>query len=221
MSQQHDQQYDALMSYTRFDDQHHQQYLTTFCERLSGEVQAHTGKPFRIFQDIKDIGWGQPFEQRINTALETITFFIPILTPSFFASDFCRYELKKFLEREAQLGRSDLVLPVYYIEVAALEDNILRADDPLAQTLAARQRIDWRTLRFKSLDDPNDPAARILLEQMARQIARQIIARERQRKQREAAERQRREAAEQERERQQENWLTEQLQQAHQEYNRN
>jgi hypothetical protein len=61
------QHYDALMSYTRFDDQHHQQYLTTFREHLSGEVQAHTGKPFRILQDIEDIKWGEQFEARICT----------------------------------------------------------------------------------------------------------------------------------------------------------
>ncbi|MFP4439636.1 MAG: hypothetical protein ACLFVO_20530 [Chloroflexaceae bacterium] len=47
-------------------------------------MYLHTRQPFHIFQDIKDIAWGQPFEQRIDTALATITFFLPILTPSFF-----------------------------------------------------------------------------------------------------------------------------------------
>jgi hypothetical protein len=45
---------------TRIDDQNTDGYLTTFCEKLSGEVYLHTGQPFHIFQDIKDIAWGQP-----------------------------------------------------------------------------------------------------------------------------------------------------------------
>jgi hypothetical protein len=162
---------DALMSYTRFDDQHHQAYLTTFREHLSGEVQAHTGKPFHIFQDIEDIEWGQQFEQRIDEALATVTFFIPILTPSFFTSKFCRYELERFLEREEHIGRGDLVLPVYYIPVPALEDPTMREQDPLAQTIAARQYIDWRDLRFQPLDDL---AARKMLAEMARQVERAL-----------------------------------------------
>jgi formylglycine-generating enzyme required for sulfatase activity len=146
--------YDALISYTRNDDEHHKGYLTTFREELSGEVQVYTGRPFRIFQDIEDIKWGQPFEERIDAALAEITFFIPILTPSFFNSKFCRYELERFLQREQQLGRDDLVLPVYFIRVPGLESAALRTNDPLMQTLAARQYIDWRKLRRRSFDLP-------------------------------------------------------------------
>jgi formylglycine-generating enzyme required for sulfatase activity len=146
--------YDALISYTRNDDEHHKGYLTTFREQLSGEVQVYTGRPFRIFQDIEEIKWGQPFEERIDAALAEITFFIPILTPSFFNSEFCRYELERFLQREQQLGRNDLVLPVYFIRVPGLESAALRTDDPLMQTLAARQYIDWRKLRRRSFDLP-------------------------------------------------------------------
>lgn len=165
MTEQHP---DALMSYTRFDDEQSGAYLTTFREKLCGEVRAHTGRPFHIFQDIEDIKWGQQFEQRIDQALETIMFFIPILTPSFFNSRFCRYELEKFLQREARLGRNDLVLPVYFIRVPALEYPDLRANDPLAQTLAARQRTDWRELRFEGFDTPK---VRRTLAQMAEHIA--------------------------------------------------
>jgi formylglycine-generating enzyme required for sulfatase activity len=163
---------DALMSYTRFDDQHNGARLTDFRTRLSGEVRAYTGRPFHIFQDTEDIKWGEQFAERIDEALAAITFFIPILTPSFFNSTFCRYELEEFLAREQELGRSDLVLPVYYIEVAALEDKHLRNDDPLAQTLAARQRVDWRELRFESFDAPQ---VRRTLAQMAQQIARRVV----------------------------------------------
>jgi hypothetical protein len=74
---------------------------------------------------------------------------------------------------------------VYYIEVAALEDKHLRDDDPLAQTLAARQRIDWRELRFEPFDAPQ---VRRTLAQMAQQIAQRVMMQEREPERREAAE---------------------------------
>ncbi len=159
---------DALMSYTRFDDENDGAYLTDLRERLSREVRAYTGRPFHIFQDTEDIKWGQSFEARIDAALASITFFLPILTPGFFTSRFCRYELEQFLRREAALGRNDLVLPVYYIRVPALENPALQASDPLAQTLAARQYIDWRRLRRRSFDLPE---VHDRLAEMAEQIA--------------------------------------------------
>jgi hypothetical protein len=160
------EQPDALMSYTRFDDEQDGASLTTFCKKLSGEIQSQTGQPFSIFQDIVDIQLGEQPKQRIDEALKTVKFLIPILTPSFFNNAACRYQLEQFLQREAELGRNDLILPVYYIEVPALEDPAKRADDPLVQAIAARNYIDWRDLRFERFDLPSRELAA-----MARQIA--------------------------------------------------
>ena len=97
------------MSYAHSDNKYG--YLTTFGERLSAEVEIQTGVEFPIFQDRKDIQWGEHWQQRIENALDEITFLIPIITPSFFKSESCRVELKRFLEREKKLGRNDLDSP--------------------------------------------------------------------------------------------------------------
>jgi TIR domain len=75
-------------------------------------VAACLGCEFPIFQDRSDIRWGQQWRQRIDESLDSVTFFIPILSPSFFASTECRYELGRFLDREQRLGRSDLILAI-------------------------------------------------------------------------------------------------------------
>ncbi|MFP4439637.1 MAG: tetratricopeptide repeat protein [Chloroflexaceae bacterium] len=76
--------------------------------------------------------------------------------------------MEQFLARAARLGRSDLILPVYYISVPALENPTRRVNDPLAQTPAAHQRMDWRELRFERFDSPR---VRRMLAQMSEQIA--------------------------------------------------
>ncbi len=145
----------AFMSYVRFDDEHDNGGLTIFRERLSAEVRVQTGADFPIFQDRNDILWGQRWKERIEESVDGVTFFIPVVTPSFFTSPACRDELERFLEREKKLIRNDLVLPVYYVGCPVLDDEAKRAADQLAQAIGAHQWADWRDLRFEPFTDPN------------------------------------------------------------------
>ncbi|WP_417914424.1 right-handed parallel beta-helix repeat-containing protein [Candidatus Electronema sp. JM] len=158
----------AFLSYANLDDQHEQGRLTQLRERLSGEVRMHTGQAFEIFQDRKDIVWGQPWEKRINDSLAATTFLLPIITPSFFNSAYCRDELERFLKREKELGRDDLILPVYYVNCLVLEDKEELKHDKLAQVIAARQYADWRELRYEEFSSQQ---VRKSLAKMAQQIA--------------------------------------------------
>jgi len=144
----------AFMSYVRLDDQHENGRLTQFRERLSSEVRMQTGESFEIFQDRNDIKWGQQWKERIDGALDTVTFLIPMITPGFFKSPACREELERFVKRQAHLGRNDLILPVYYVDSPVLNDESRRKRDSLAAVIAARQYADWRDLRFEPLTSP-------------------------------------------------------------------
>ena len=154
----------AFMSYARFDDQHDDGQLTVFRERLAAEVRVQTGEEFLIFQDRADIAWGQNWQQRIGQALDTVTLLLVIITPGFFRSPHCRAETEQFLDRERQLGRGDLILPVYYVSTPEIEDPGRRDADPLSATLAARQHADWRELRF---EPATTPAARKAIAHLA------------------------------------------------------
>jgi F-box protein 11 len=142
----------AFMSYVHSDDKYG--HLTKFRERLSDEVRVQTGEEFPIFQDRKDIQWGQNWRERVEESLDEVTFLIPIITPSFFKSQPCRDELQRFLEREKKLKRNDLVLPIYYVDCPLLNDEAKRATDELTQVTAARQYADWRELRFEPWTSP-------------------------------------------------------------------
>ncbi|MFF3327772.1 right-handed parallel beta-helix repeat-containing protein [Streptomyces sp. NPDC002889] len=144
----------AFMSYVRFNDQHDDGLLSQFRERLGAEVRAQTGEEFAIFQDRNDVAWGQNWQQRIDEALDAVTLLLVIVTPSLFRSPACRSEVTRFLERERDLGRQDLILPVYYISAQELDDPELRETDEMARVLASRQHADWRELRFEPFTSP-------------------------------------------------------------------
>jgi hypothetical protein len=141
----------AFVSYARFNDQHDDGWVSKFCKLLSAEVQVQRGEEFSIFQDRKDIAWGQSWQKRIDQTLDAVTLLLVIITPGFFRSSACRAEVERFLARERDLDRDDLILPVYYVSTPELEDLERRDADELARVLASRQFEDWRSLRFEPL----------------------------------------------------------------------
>jgi parallel beta-helix repeat protein len=155
------------MSYARFNDMHDDGQLSAFRERLAAEVRAQTGREFVIFQDRADIAWGQNWQKRVDETLDVVTLLLAVITPGFFASKACREELERFLERERELGRDDLILPVYYISAREVDDPDARAADELAVVLASRQFADWRELRFEPL---TSPVVRKAVAQLATQM---------------------------------------------------
>jgi len=120
-------------------------------------VQARTGKPFNIFQDVDDIKPGDAWRKKLDRAIQAAQLFIPILTPSFFTSEFCRREAQAFLDYEARAERDDLVLPIYLIDTPKLDDANQRVADDLASRLHERQYEDWRSLSFKLGHDDTRP----------------------------------------------------------------
>jgi parallel beta-helix repeat protein len=140
----------GFLSYAHFDDQHDDGLVSQLALRIAAEVQAQSGLGFQLFVDRKDIKWGQAWKERLDQSLDATTFFMPILTPSYFRSDYCLAEARRFLERERQLGRTDLILPIYYIHVNETPSS---ASDVEA-ALMKHQYLDWRELRFELLTSP-------------------------------------------------------------------
>jgi hypothetical protein len=161
----------AFMSYARFDDQHERGHISALRDKLSAEVRANTGTDFPIFLDHDNIDWGQNWKQRIEESLDAVTFLIPVVTPSFFKSEHCRAEVERFVEREQQLGRNDLILPIYYRNHEALNDRTQAATDRIVELIKHHQYVDWRDLRLTPLDDP---IVRRMLDRMAQHIVRAL-----------------------------------------------
>lgn len=144
----------GFWSYVHSDDKAAYGAIGQLAEHLSTEFGALTGgRELDFFRDTAQLKWGDEWQGEIEKAVAEATFFIPLITPSYFASKECRKELLEFAEQAKAQNRQGLLLPIYYIEV----DSISRGDtsDPLVSLVTTPQWEDWRTMRH--LDQTNQP----------------------------------------------------------------
>jgi lipoprotein NlpI len=160
----------GFFSYSREDDEAFKGALSALRDGIQRELSAQLGRSkttFRLWQDQAAIAPGKLWESEIKTAIDQSVFFIPIVTPRVVNSKYCKFEFESFLAREATIGRSDLVFPIVYISVAALEDEAKWRDDPVLSIIARRQYVDWRPLRHL---DAQTTAVREHIERLCRKI---------------------------------------------------
>jgi hypothetical protein len=160
----------GFFSYSREDDEAFRGTLSGLRDGIQRELSAQLGrtkKTFRLWQDQVAIAPGKLWESEIKKAIDESFFFIPIVTPRTINSKYCRFEFEEFLAREKAIGRSDLIFPILYISVAALENEARWRDDPVLSTIGSRQYVDWRSLRHL---DVQTAAVREQIERLCQKI---------------------------------------------------
>lgn len=147
----------GFWSYVHHDDEHEGGRIKRLREHLERSIRFFSGKlKFEIFLDQNDIGWGQDWAERIANSVDDALLLFPVVTPSYFASAACRKEAIAFRRRQETLGRNDLVLPIYYLTAAHLEnaDHGTPEEAEVATLLRTHQYEDWRALRGTPETDP-------------------------------------------------------------------
>ena len=161
----------GFFSYSREDDQGSRGALSALRDAIQSELSAQLGRShtdFRVWQDKAAIPLGTLWENQISDAINQSAFFVPIVTPRAMRSQHCTFEFESFLAREKELGRDDLVFPILYIPVPALEDEKLWRQDPVLKIVGTRQYLDWRELRHQ---EHNSPEVRQKVERFCRNIS--------------------------------------------------
>ncbi|HMG81206.1 MAG TPA: toll/interleukin-1 receptor domain-containing protein [Xanthobacteraceae bacterium] len=161
----------GFFSYSREDDQGSRGALSALRDAIQSELSAQLGRShtdFRVWQDKAAIPLGTLWENQISDAINQSAFFVPIVTPRAMRSQHCTFEFESFLAREKELGRDDLVFPILYIPVPALEDEKLWRQDPVLKIVGTRQYLDWRDLRHL---EHNSPEVRQKVERFCRNIS--------------------------------------------------
>ena len=128
--------------------------LKQFRSRLKAELEVITGDEVPVLHQTHDKEWERRWREWFDTKSRVPAAFIPIITPSYFRSEQCRDELNRFMKREREWGRTDLIFPVYYVTSVELEQGT-EQQDSLVTTIRSRQYIDWRNLRFEEFKSPS------------------------------------------------------------------
>lgn len=138
-------QLSLFWSYAHADDQSDRGRVLTLAEHVRAEFALTTGNEVRLFVDREGIRWGDDWRARIDGALTSSTFFVPILSPRYFQRPECRRELADFYGQAESRGLKKLLLPILYASVAGLEEG---SPDELLAVCARTQYFDWTALRL-------------------------------------------------------------------------
>lgn len=133
---------------------------------LRDNYAALTGESIEIFLDKDNLAWGDRWRDKVNTALDGVAFFIPVVTPRFLQSVECRREFQFFYERAKALGITQLLMPIHYINTPDLADE--NSADSIVQILRDIQYEPWLEERF---EDRSSSLYRRRVHYLAEQVA--------------------------------------------------
>jgi hypothetical protein len=148
--------------------------VTRFREALELAVRERGFDTFEVFHDRLHILWGDDWKNRVLQSFDDIILIIPVISPGFFASENCRFEVNTFLERERQSGsRQSTILPVYFVDTPAFNNPGAKNDEIIA-LFKHRTYLDFRKLKplpkedityRRQIDRAADKVAAVLHEQ--------------------------------------------------------
>ena len=146
----------GFWSYARQDDAHSDGQLSQLRAIVGKAIVLQCGVEVTLWQDIAAIPYGADWAETIERTIGQTTFFIPIVTPRFLKSQFCRDEFVTFRQRMQRLGRNDLIFPVHYVSV----DGMRSEETVFGDDLAALRRSQWIDFRPLFYADPKSPEVR-------------------------------------------------------------
>ncbi|PPL14953.1 toll/interleukin-1 receptor domain-containing protein [Microterricola pindariensis] len=141
----------GFWSYVHADDEAEGGRIAQLARDIVSQFEMMTGETVELFLDRDSLEWGARWQDRIEGALATVAFFVPVLTPRYFASVACRNELNSFARTATDLGVRELLLPLLYAEVPGADAD--EPDDELVALARSFQWVDWRDHRFANRDD--------------------------------------------------------------------
>src|ERR1700738_3499967 len=114
----------GFFSYSRNDDEGDDGAVLALANRIYRELRSQLGRTdadFKLWRDKDALAAGEQWREKLKEAVSESVFFIQMVTPSAVKSGFLRFEFERFIEREKELGRTDLVFPILYVSVPELD----------------------------------------------------------------------------------------------------
>lgn len=163
----------AFWSYVHKDNAGDSGRIVALAHDLRERYRIQTGEELELFLDRADVAWGDAWKRRIDTAIAGTTFFIPVLTPSYFKSQACREEILTFARTAERLGLGELVMSVYWVDVPELEGDPEESSDEVVRIVA---KYKWEDLREESLEDRDSALYRKAVAKLAVELSKRAAS---------------------------------------------
>lgn len=108
-------EYDIFISYSHHDNTTHGNWVHQFHNKLLADFRSRSGKKLTIFFDRENLNRGNVLSDRLQGALSASAIFIPILSPAYLSSRWCRREFLHFMQQAGErllVGGSSRIVPV-------------------------------------------------------------------------------------------------------------
>lgn len=132
-------------SYAHADNVGDRGRLLALAEHIRLEFSLIHGTDVELFVDEDSLRWGDLWRERIEEALDSSTFLVPVLTPRYFQRAECRRELMDFYGQAQSRGLTRLIMPILYTPVPGLDET---SPDELLSLSSRIQYFDWTSLRL-------------------------------------------------------------------------
>lgn len=138
----------GFWSYAHVDDDSQRGRIARLSRDIAEEYRFLTGQEFVMFLDTDTLEPGDDLNAKIDVALEESRFFMPVITPSYLLSEYCRREFRRFVDSARALGLDELIIAVVWANVPGLGEGV-DVDDEIVSRVNRFVWVDWRLLRFE------------------------------------------------------------------------
>jgi hypothetical protein len=128
----------VFVSYTRTRNRFG--FVSEFVAHLENELQMRNSKA-TVFFDTNDIIPGDLFSQKLVAELKATDVFMPLISPSWFESEWCKKEFWTFYKEKQLIGKTPQIIPVLWVTTTQQPKTEIDA------MLGQYQFIDMRELR--------------------------------------------------------------------------
>ncbi len=139
-------EFDLFVSYAHSDDRgENSGKVSALVDAIKAEYARTIGAPLAVFFDTEAILAMDDWEARILTGLRQSKMMVAVLSPAYFASDYCRKEWEIYVETElAHALPGEGIKPIYAIKHPAFEaDPVEERIRNWIKDLRRRQYIEW------------------------------------------------------------------------------
>ncbi len=162
----------GFFSYVQADDESDGGRIISLARHLRSQFRIQTADELSLFVDRDSLEWGSEWAARIDEAIAGTTFFLPVITPSYFRSQACRQELLKFTREATRLGLEQLLMPIYWVRVPDLDDDPASSAD---EAIGLVSRYQWQDFRNVRLEDEGSAVFRKAVSGLAAELASRAV----------------------------------------------